>query len=125
MKHILFALSMLVLTTQAAVVEVQDQADLNSKLKQYPNAVVKFYRPGCPHCVTIKGDYERISNTFPNVGFLAVNTDTAGNKIIFPQWGVRGVPALFFVQDGVRTEHKRSGNFAASFEKAIKEKFNK
>lgn len=123
MKHILFVLSMLAANIHAVVIEIDGQADLNAKLKQHAHAVVKFYRPGCPHCVTIESDYKKISDNIPQVTFLAINTANPNNKAIHPQWKVRGVPALFFVKNGTRTEYKRDRNFATSFEKAIKLQF--
>ena len=125
MKYIFFALSMLVASAHALVIEVDGQADLDTKLKQHAQAVVKFYRPGCPACKQIGPDYIRISNNLPGVTFLAVNTSSPANSAVYPQWGVRGVPTLFFVKNGARTEYKRDRNFAASFEKAVKEHFSK
>jgi thiol-disulfide isomerase/thioredoxin len=123
MKHMLFALSMIALITRAAVIEIKGQADLDTKLKQHSNAVIKFYRPGCPHCVTISGDYARVSNNIPGTIFLAINTAEQANKSIFPQWGIKGVPALFFVKNGVRTEYKRGRDFTKQFEEAVKKHF--
>lgn len=125
MKHIFFALSMLVATAQAFVVEIDGQADLDAKLKQHPQAIIKFYKPNCPHCTTIEGDYTKISAKIPNVTFLAINAATPNNKTIHPQWGVKGVPALFFVKNGIKTAYKRDRNFATSFEKAAKSHFAK
>ena len=125
MKHIFFTLSMIVMTAQALVIEVDGQADLDTKIKQHTNVVVKFYRPNCPHCTTIEADYKKISNNIPNTIFLAINTAKPNNKTIHTPWGVKGVPALFFVKNGVKTEYKRDRNFAASFEKAAKTHFSK
>lgn len=125
MKHLFFALSLIAINAHAAVVEINGQNDLDAKLKQYTQAVVKFYRPGCPHCVQIEGDYKKISEKFPEVTFLAINTATSDNKTIHPQWGVKGVPALFFVKNGNRTSYKRDRNFATSFENAVRGHFGK
>lgn len=111
------------LTTQANVIEINGQADLDAKLKEHPNAVLKFYRPGCPHCETIKHDYARIAQKNPTVAFLAINTAQPANRSVFPKWGVRGVPMIFFVKNGVKTEYKRGQNFAATFEPSVRTHF--
>lgn len=125
MKYLMHIFLSISLTAQANVIEVNGQAELDAKLKEHPNAVLKFYRPGCPHCETIKNDYARIAQKIPTVAFLAINTAQPANRPVFPKWGVRGVPMIFFIKNGAKTEYKRSQNFAATFEPSVRSYFEK
>jgi thiol-disulfide isomerase/thioredoxin len=119
MKRIFLILGLIPFSMQAVVVEIEGQADLDAKLKEHPKAVIKFYKPNCPACRHIDADYTRISNNIPDVAFLAINTTKPDNATVYPKWGVKGVPSLFFVKNGTKTEVKRDRNFATSFEKTV------
>ncbi|MEX0848824.1 MAG: thioredoxin family protein [Candidatus Dependentiae bacterium] len=126
--YIISLLSLMSSVTQAKVIEIDGQQDLDNKLK-HPHVVIKFYRPGCPHCRAIESDYKKISDKAnkdrkDKIIFLGINTDTKGNQTIYPKWKVNGVPKLFFVKNGQKKEIPRKRDFAQSFEKDIHEHFD-
>jgi thiol:disulfide interchange protein len=117
--------------TQAEIIEIDGQQDLDSKLKEHPHAVIKFYRPGCPQCRVIESDYKIISDKVnkdrkDKIVFLAINTNNPKNKTVYQnkRWKVTGVPKLFFIKNQQEKEVPRKKDFAQSFEKDILKHFD-
>lgn len=125
MNRILFTLSCLFFSSiQTGVKEIEGPNNLDTALNTSTKIVIKFYKPGCPACRQIEQDYLRISNQFPDITFLAIDTSKNANSTIFPAWDVKGVPTFFFIKDGIRTRINRERNFASTFISSLKKHFN-
>ncbi len=117
-------------TLHAQTTSVDGKDDLEKKIKEHSHVVIKFWRPGCPACKKIENDFNRISNSINKgrdnkIVFLEIDTNKPKNKKVYPEWKVTGVPAIFFIKNGKRSnEIKRKKDFAKSFETDIRSHFD-
>jgi glutaredoxin len=58
------------------------------------STVYWFHRPGCPHCVNMKGAWESLVRQIPKHNLVSVNTALPQNKALSNKYGVNGVPHI-------------------------------
>ena len=105
MKKYIVAIALL--TAASAIAKVQE---INSE-KEFNNTIargaslVKFYTPECPNCQGARVTFERESENFPRVHFLAVNTHDYSR--LADKYNVRGLPTFSYFKDGKQLEAKK------------------
>jgi thiol-disulfide isomerase/thioredoxin len=54
-----------------------------------------FYRPGCPHCDNMKGEWSKMKKSLPSkYNVIDVNTSLPENQKLSQQYNVQGVPHI-------------------------------
>ena len=69
------------------------------KIPKGGNAVVKFGAPWCETCKTIKPILEELDKENEDVEFIDIDVDE--DKELAAKYGVRGIPMLLFIRNGV------------------------
>lgn len=62
--------------------------------------MVKFYKPGCPHCVTMKPRFEKAASSLWWEDIQLMEMDGEKNKSIAKQFGITAYPTTLFFRDG-------------------------
>jgi len=115
-KYAIAAALAMFVSAQARVQEINNPGEFNDTIAKGAS-VVKFYTPECPNCMGARVPFERASNKFPNVHFIAVNTHDY-NKLA-DKYGVKGLPTFAYFKDGKEIRAKKHVGNAAGLEKTI------
>lgn len=108
MKKYIVAIALITfVSVSARVEEINSQAQFRTAVAQ-GISVVKFYRPSCGYCQAAAKPFEEISQQFPQVHFLAINTDDF--ESLADQYGVQGLPTFAYFKNG-RLEGKTHSGF--------------
>jgi thiol-disulfide isomerase/thioredoxin len=79
-----------------------NDSTVETYFKKNKIALVKFYAPWCYHCVRFQSEANRIAETIERkskkVSFAAV--DITNNSKLASQFEVRGIPSLYYIQNG-------------------------
>lgn len=96
-----------------AVVHVNSDADFNSRI-QCGYVVVDFYADWCNPCKAFAPTFEQLSNEFPHVTFLKVNTDKCPSTS--QRYAVKSLPTLILFNNGAKVARPsdRSKSFLAN-----------
>lgn len=102
---------------------VQDTTDATfSQVVAAPKAIVEFWSPGCPACMTFKPIFEAFAAQNPDILFAAVNTDqhvqNAGT------YQVSGLPTVVFFVNGKEVHRMVGGTDQAGFMGEIAQAFS-
>jgi len=84
------------------VKEIKSLEEFVSLLNSYPNNLIvfDFYANWCGPCVRIAPELEKLQNDYPNVLFVKVNVDYAGNDDICQKLQVSSMPTFYFFKYG-------------------------
>jgi thiol-disulfide isomerase/thioredoxin len=78
-------------------------------IAEHPNAIVKFYRPGCPYCDYVKPLYQASKSKYSDkVAFLAV--DISADPDLKREFGFATVPEFQYYKDGAKKRNHGSNN---------------
>eukprot|EP00741_Cyanophora_paradoxa_P007871 tig00001222_g7615.t1 len=98
------------------VLEIRSEAELKdflAALGDYEGAVVKFYKPGCPACVQMEGEYEDAAATLSGrLVFAQIDYDATGMLELLDV-EVDGFPTIVFVQVGADQAYEHKGGRSA------------
>lgn len=90
--------------------------ELQSVLSKNNKVVVDLWAPWCGPCVAFSPRFEKMANDNPEVVFVKVNVDTAGD--VGNQFNVRGIPTILFFKNGVEVDRSvgapSDGDFATT-----------
>lgn len=75
------------------------QQIIAGQTKEPASCVIKMYSNTCHLCRALKGPYEKIAESFPDVYFFAVNADEMPPQLD-KRLGLNGVPSIIFVKTG-------------------------
>jgi len=87
-----------------------------------PKAIVDFWSPGCPHCVSFKPVFEAVAAQTPDILFAAVNVDDYQQNAAVYQ--VSGLPTVVFFQNGKEVNRIAGGMEQAGFLNEISKAFS-
>ena len=60
--------------------------------------VIDFYATWCGPCKKLTPEFSRLSNEYPNITFLKVDTDDAED--LSKHYGVTALPTVIFIKNG-------------------------
>lgn len=104
----------------AGVQEIQDASF--SQVLAAPKAIVDFWSPGCPHCVTFKPIYEEVAGQSPDILFAAINTDVSQENA--GAYNITGLPSVVFFMNGKEVHRVAGGMSKAGLMNEIQKAFS-
>ncbi|MCL5875234.1 MAG: thioredoxin family protein [Candidatus Dependentiae bacterium] len=105
MKKYIVAIALLTtVSVLAQVKEINSEKEFNDSIA-HNISIVKFYTPECPNCQGARVTFERASEKFPHVHFIAVNTHDYSD--LADTYKVSGLPTFSYFKDGKHLEAKK------------------
>lgn len=90
-----------ILPTTSSANNVNDSS-ISDYMRKNRKILLQFYAPWCHHCVVFQGEAAKIINTFKeqnyNVSYASV--DITSNRRLKEQFSIKGIPSLFYIQNG-------------------------
>jgi thioredoxin len=92
------------------IVNVKGKDELSKTIKSADKLlIVDFWAPWCGPCKMLIPTLENLAEERDDITLVKVNVEEEGNQDIAITYGVRGIPAVFFVKDGEQVD-KFAGN---------------
>ena len=77
-------------------------AEFDNLIATNAKVVVDFYADWCGPCQRLKPILNDIAIQYPDIKFVAVNTDT--EKALSTKYSIRGLPTVLFFKDGCKVD---------------------
>lgn len=96
-----YLLALNVATITGNMIEIDGLENLNQIKEKYPQRVIAFVKPTCPHCKKLEQPFADVANKpeLQHVAFAHIKTSNNANKAITAQYGINTVPH-FFIECG-------------------------
>ena len=86
-------------------VKLLDDANFKTEIENSTGlVVVDFFAPWCGPCQMFWPVFEAVSNQYPDVKFVKVDTQVAGK--VATDAGVMSIPTIVFIKNGKEVERK-------------------
>lgn len=79
------------------VVEIKGKQHFDDILAEGRLVIADFYAPYCGPCKQAKPVFKELSHEYPDVTFVAINSDEASNNVLFDTYNVTGFPRFIFI----------------------------
>lgn len=91
----------------------------NEEIKSFPLVAVRFTADWCGPCKAIAPTWEEVAPKHEKIKSIVIDVDKSPS--LAQTYGVRGIPMMIFLKDGVVTEtlvgNKNSADLEAAFQK--------
>ena len=109
-------------TAKSSIIEVTDQENLDRILARSKNVLVDFWAPWCGPCMLMKPALQEITNRFGQ-DLIVVMVNVSQSKKLAQQYGIAGIPALLFFENG-NLVHQHAGALSAEhLTQAVEQQF--
>lgn len=81
------------------LIEIETKTQLEEQLNTEELVILDFYANWCGPCKMLSPVLGELSTEFENIKILKLNVDNSNNQQIASDFGVRGIPAVFFYKN--------------------------
>jgi thioredoxin 1 len=85
-------------------------------------SLIDFWSPQCGPCMQLSPTIDEIKAQYQNLNVAKININEADNVDVAVEFGVRALPTLIFLKDGVEVDRQVGLRTKEEIEAIIKEK---